>query len=355
MRCDEQRPTCFNCIKADRLCSFSSEPYTRSQDSTPGSEHRSAGASPSGSSTCPQVIGDPDAVNMLHMELLLHFSFDVYAPEFDDSLGRPATELALKIAQTAPFLMHGVLAMSARHLSITRPEQSARYLDQAFRLQTRAIELFNATHDENSRERCMARLLFSSVLGRHILADVLHDDGLDFPSFLHRFVHGVRIHGGVKAVAAQQDWVSLLETELGPLMTRGLAADMYDKTVQPNQALQSLIAHSPNLEEEDKSACEMAIRLVDTGLHDLKDPDRVDYGRRMMFTWSIMLPDRYVRLLERQTPEALVVLARYAIFLHFGQNFWQIGDAGSYLLRSISNHLGQAWQPWLSWPEDIDL
>ncbi|KAH9229206.1 hypothetical protein K456DRAFT_1753061 [Colletotrichum gloeosporioides 23] len=266
---------------------------------------------------------------MLHMELLPHFSFDVYVPEFDDSLGRPATELVLKIAQEAPFLMHGVLAMSARHLSITRPEQSARYLDQAFRLQTRAIELFNATHDENSREKCMARLLLSSVLGRHILADVLRDDGLDFPSFLNRFAQGVRIHGGVKAVAAQQDW--------------------------PNKALQSLIAHSPNLKEEDKSACEMALRLVDTGLNDLKDPDRVDYGRRMIFTWSIMLPDRYVRLLERQAPEALVVLARYAIFLHFGQNFWQIGDAGSYLLRSINNHWGQAWQPWLSWPEDVDL
>ncbi|KAK1638695.1 hypothetical protein BDP81DRAFT_392133 [Colletotrichum phormii] len=96
MRCDEQRPTCFNCIKADRLCSFADEPYIGGDDKSPGSDHHSAGASPD-----IQQNGDPDAVNMLHMELLLHFSFDVYVPEFDASLGRPATELVLKIAQEA--------------------------------------------------------------------------------------------------------------------------------------------------------------------------------------------------------------------------------------------------------------
>ncbi|KAK0379496.1 hypothetical protein CLIM01_03141 [Colletotrichum limetticola] len=348
MRCDEQRPTCFNCIKADRLCSFGEEPYIRGHDVSPRSNHHSARTPPDF-----QPNGDPDAVNMLHMELLLHFSFDVYVPEFDDNLGRPATELVLDIAQEAPFLMQGVLAMSARHLSIIRPEKSALYLNQAVRLQTRAIEMFNMTHHEEGRSTCVARLLFSSVLGRHILADVLRDDGLDFPSFLNRFTHGVRIHGGVKAVAAQQDWVSLLETEFGPLMTRGLAADMYDKTIEPNEALQSLITQSSNLDEEERSACEMALRLVDTGLHDLRDPTRVECGRRMMFTWSIMLSDRYICLLERQAPEALVILARYSMFLHFGRSFWQIGEAGPHLLHAISAHLGPMWQPWLSWPEEI--
>ncbi|KAK1638696.1 hypothetical protein BDP81DRAFT_459365 [Colletotrichum phormii] len=244
--------------------------------------------------------------------------------------------------------MQGVLAMSARHLSIIRPERSALYLDQAVRLQTRAIKMFNMTHNEGGREKCVARLLFSSVLGRHILADVLRDDGLDFPNFLSRFTQGVRIHGGVKAVAAQQNWVSLLETEFGPLMTRGLAADMCDQIIEPNEVLQSLIAHSPNFNEEERSACEMALRLVDTGLHDLRDPTRVECGRRMMFTWSIMVPDRYISLLERQIPEALVVLARYSMFLHFGRSFWQIGEGGPYLLHAISAYLGPMWQPWLS-------
>lgn len=316
---------------------------------SPRSDHHSAKKA----SSDVQPDRDPDAVNMLHMELLLHFSFDVYVPEFDDNLGRPATELVLKIAQEAPFLMQGVLAMSARHLSIIRPEKSALYLDQAVRLQTRAIERFNITHNEEGWKTCVARLLFSSVLGRHILADVLRNDGLDFPSFLNRFTHGFRIHGGVKAVAAQQDWASLLDTEFGPLMTRGLAADMYDKTIEPNEVLQSLIAHSSNLDEEERSACEMALRLVDTGLNDLRDPTRVDCGRRMMFTWSIMLSDCYICLLERQVPEALVVLARYSMFLHFGKSFWQIGEAGPHLLHAISAHLGPMWQPWLSWPEEF--
>lgn len=327
---------------------------TIAQDSSPTSDYRSTGPSSNGSLAQLEAASDPPEVNMLHLELVLHFSIDVYVPELDGSLGRPATELVLRIAQGAPFLMHGVLAISARHLSIIRPDDSARYLDQAFRLQTRAIELFNLTHDEPGREDCVARLLFSSVLGRHILSDALRIDGLDFPSFLKRFVYGIRIHSGVKAVAAQQDWTSLLGTELGPLMTRGLAPDLSNKSVEPSETMQSLISNSKGLGEEDKSACEEALWLIEVGLDELRDPARIEFGRRMMFTWSIMLPDHFIGLLERQVPEALVILGRYAIFLHFGAMFWQIGEAGPCLLRALSAHVGPMWQPWLSWPKGLE-
>lgn len=362
----------MNCIKAERVCSFPSGSYAGigrpsqpviirviddpniAQDSSPSSNYRSTGPSSNGSLTQPEAVADPPEVNMLHLELVLHFSIDVYVPELDGSLGRPATELVLRIAQGAPFLMHGVLAISARHLSIIRPDDSARYLDQAFRLQTRAIELFNLTHDEPGRENCVARLLFSSVLGRHILADALQIDSLDFPSFLKRFVYGVRIHSGVKAVAAQQNWTFLLGTELGPLMTRGLAPDLSNKRIEPSETMQSLISNSKGLDEEDKSACEKALWLIEVGLDELRDPARIEFGRRMMFTWSIMLPDHFIDLLERQVPESLVILGQYAIFLHYGAMFWQIGEAGPCLLRALSNHVGPMWQPWFSWPKGLE-
>lgn len=211
--------TCFNRILAHRLCYFSNEPYTRvsrshtaaeiriadasfkSQDSTPGFDDCSAGTTLSGSSACAQAIGDPDAVNMLHMDSLIDSSFNVYVPDFDDSLGRPATELFLKIAQEAvtDAWHSGHVYM---HLCIARPVQSSRYLDQVSRLQTRVVKLFNVTHKEDSPENCVTWLPLFSVPGPHILTNVLRDDGLDFASFLNCFVHGVKIHGGVKFVAA---------------------------------------------------------------------------------------------------------------------------------------------------------
>ncbi|KAH8765346.1 hypothetical protein F5883DRAFT_556766 [Diaporthe sp. PMI_573] len=291
---------------------------------------------------------------MLHLKLLLHFSLGVYVPEIDDGIARPATELILKIAQEAPFLMHEVLAISAQHISVTQPDSGEVYLSQAVELQTRAIELFNLAHSETGRDKCAARLLFSSMLGRHILADVLHHDGTDFPSFLTRFVHGIRIHSGVRAVAAQEDWKSLLETELGPLMIRGLATDVGDSAEALDESLQSLIFDSTRLDNEDKDACETALRLLETGFRDLKDPVRRECGQRMIFMWSILLPSRYIDLLERHVSEALVLLGRYAMLLHFGRNFWQIREAGSYLLNAVIDHIGPTWAVWLSWPEGLN-
>ncbi|KAL1854040.1 hypothetical protein Daus18300_011538 [Diaporthe australafricana] len=290
---------------------------------------------------------------MLHLKLLLHFNLDVYVPEINEEIARPATELILKIAQEAPFLMHEVLAISARHLSVIHPDSRQLYLSQAVELQTRAIELFNLSHSDTGRDTRIARLLFSSILGRHILADVFHHDGPDFPNFLSRFVHGIRIHSGVKAIAAQGEWTSLLETELGPLMTRGLATAVCNNVKALNESLKSLIFDSTNLDTEDKDACETALRLMETGFHDIKDPTRSEYGQRMIFMWSILLPSRYVDLLERQVSEALVLLGRYAMLLHFGAQFWQIGEAGPYLLNAVINHIGPTWEVWLQWPEGL--
>lgn len=294
------------------------------------------------------------AVNMLHLKLLLHFSLDVYVPEIKDHIERPATELILKIAQEAPFLMHEVLAISARHLSVIHPDSREPYLSQAVELQTRAIELFNLADGETGRDKRVARLLFSSMLGRHILADVFHHDGPDFPVFLSRFVHGIRIHSGLRAVAAHEEWKSLLETDLGPLMTRGLATEVRNNVEALDESLESLIFESTHLDTEDKKACETALRLLETGFRNLKDPTTSEYGQRMIFMWSILLPSRYVDLLERQVSEALVLLGRYAMLLHFGTNFWQVGEAGSYLLNAVISHIGPTWAVWLQWPEGLN-
>jgi len=49
----------------------------------------------------------------------------------------------------------------------------------------------------------------------------------------------------------------------------------------------------------------------------------------------------------------LVVLAYYAILLHFGRHLWQVGDAGRYIFAVIERHLGSPWETWLSHPRAV--
>jgi hypothetical protein len=297
-------------------------------------------------------LGD-GLLNMAHMELLVHFSFDIYVPEFDQHVKEPATKLVLQTALKAPFLMHEILAISACHLSITRPNEAARYRSQAVQLQTKAIELFNVSSREADRDNTCARLLFSSILGRHIIADALDSHGLDFASFLERYIQGIRIYRGVRAVAAEEDWNTLLGSELGPLMIRGLGISTYDHPYELDETLWRLIHHSPNLNDKEKLACETALRLIETGFANLRDLTRSETGRRMIFLWSIMLPDLFIDLLAHQVPEAIAILGRYAILLHYGRSLWQVGDAGPRLLHIIRGLLGPAWDEWLLWPEGL--
>ncbi|RFU30296.1 hypothetical protein B7463_g6040, partial [Scytalidium lignicola] len=74
------------------------------------------------------------AVNFNHMELIIHLTLtrDMFSlgDNVDDYPSGLA--LALKKGPEAPYLLHQLLAFSARHLAFLHPERSSSYLNLAF-------------------------------------------------------------------------------------------------------------------------------------------------------------------------------------------------------------------------------
>ncbi|KAJ3544146.1 hypothetical protein NM208_g1833 [Fusarium decemcellulare] len=347
IRCDEGKPLCTNCITADRRCEYrkACTPDSGSVSTLPSVATL---INPTVSGAPQSVQGDHEAVgvkvNMHHMELLVHFSLSIYLPELDGD--ESLTKLVLQAALNAPYLMHEILALSARHLSAIRPDRSEWYLQQAVELQTKAIALFNnASRDEDQDSR-VAKLLFSSILGRHILVDVLVHRGLDFADFLSRLIQGIRLHRGTRAVAAAHGWASLLKSEIGPLMAKSIDLLEFKDPPQLSPRLGCLISQSTRLDIDAKAACDTALRMIEAALHDLATTERRSYGLRMIFIWPILLSENFIHLLEQQVPEAIAILGRYALLLHSGKFLWQVRDAGAYLLDLVSRFLGPGWQLW---------
>lgn len=135
--------------------------------------------------------------------------------------------------------------------------------------------------------------------------------------------------------------------------TRGVGTGAYDNLVELSDELSQLIFNSNNLNDQEKEACATTLRLIETGFDNLRDLTRIELGRRMIFMWSIMLPNVFVTLLECQVPEEIAALDRYAMLLHFGSNLWQVRDAGPRLLKAVSEFLESSWDSWLSWPESL--
>jgi hypothetical protein len=78
-------------------------------------------------------------------------------------------------------------------------------------------------------------------------------------------------------------------------------------------------------------------------------------GQRLdaAIAFCLDVDDEYLYLLKQRQPEALVILAFFAVLLHWNRSTWIIGDGGQYLIQSITSHLGSHWAEWLQWPNSI--
>ncbi|KAF5647647.1 sterol regulatory element-binding ECM22 [Fusarium tjaetaba] len=361
VKCDEGRPTCLLCKMSNRDCSFASDPQqpqdTNSLTSDPSSREGSL-LSPDTNlrSTSATSLSDShessfdSVVNMEHMELFIHgiTNKDLFSlgDRFEHS--QETLNICLEESVKAPYLLHQVLAFSARHLAAIHPERSARYLDQAVKLQTRAVSLFNSTRREVNSSNCLPILLFSVTLGHHLLADALAtrtSDGLD--GFLTHYVQCVEMNRGLYRLTLSA-WPLLLNTELEPVLSWSSQQSSKDPVGSHCEPIVQLIKDSTALSNEEKEVCREAIQYLQLGFDGIEEDVASRY--RMIFQWTMLASPELTSLLATKRPEALILLGYYALLLHHGRKLWQVGDTGVYLLGLISDYLAPEWHIWLEYP-----
>ncbi|KAH8692877.1 hypothetical protein BGW36DRAFT_385395 [Talaromyces proteolyticus] len=293
-------------------------------------------------------------LNFNHMELIIHLLTD--HDVFSLSLGDPAfstdpgLSIGLKKGLEFPYLLYQCLAFSSLHLAFVPSDKSNIYRHQAASLQTRALSLFNSMGTEVDESNCVGVLLFSSILGLHLLTDTLAErtsGSLD--AFVEKYVQCIEIHRGVYSIAIAA-WPYLMKSDLEPVISSSSSFTSRTPTGDDCQLLSKLIESAACLGEEDKEACRRMIRYLQIGFDAVSTELEQGYRHYMIYTWLMLAPPKFTDLLTAKTPEAFVLLAYYAILLHYGRHLWQVGDAGLYIIRIIIEYLGPEWQTWLDFP-----
>ena len=298
--------------------------------------------------TEPPVDAD---VNIVHMELLANFSIEDQAPYISKTLRDPGTRLVIRYGLEYPYLLYVILAISARHLSVQKPDKADFYLQQAFQLQTRAVSLFNETRVEVNSANCVPLLLFSSTLSRHLLTDVLARRDSDLNVFMDHFMACTQMHTGIRAVA-RAAWPLLIESDLSPYMVIG--RELGNKPIRGSECdrIRDFVSSpAADLAESERATYLEAIRLIQIGIDETARQD-ADERYHMIFTWVVMVSPEFSELLSQRQPTALAVFAHYALLLHRGRELWQVVDAGAYLIPLIARHLGPEWDHCLSAPRE---
>ena len=381
LKCDETRPSCVNCQTAERRC-----PYLDSPSPLVPSPSPSGGTSPCPPATLPDLLVSRPAAqpvapaapatlvdddhgrssssspraqsqtlllgenySLLHLELLYHLTSEMGPILYADPREH-LTKMVMKEAFRTPYLMDQLLALAAVHLSSTAVgDRKEFYMTEATRLQTRAISHFNAEKPEVSEDNYLAIFVFSAYLGQHALFEAF-STRRDFSTVLDKFIHCLGLHRGVRTVAANS-WPriqTVLKVERIDL--RPASAFMPDDCCN---CLLEMIDRS-DLSQDGKEACLNAVECLQH-MFDYHLPNGLSPERRASAfqEWPVRVSIEYVDLLNQRKPEALVILAYYAVLLHYNRGHWAVGDVGSFFICAITTHLGTYWARWLEWPNEV--
>jgi hypothetical protein len=234
----------------------------------------------------PNVDQSFPEVNLGHMELLIRFNFEEHAPELNVEMHDFGSKLLFKCALEAPYLMHEILAVSSRRLALLHPDRADKLLDEAIRLQTKAVSIYNETaaKAQIDQTNCSALLLFCSLLGRHLLADLLARRDADFDEFLTRFLEFVFISRGLMAMSATA-WDLLLQSDIRHLVLWALDIARTPPRGHHCDGLQRLVTESTELTLSEKEACLAAIAYLQVGFDSLLGGETRNQKYLMVFMW----------------------------------------------------------------------
>ncbi|KAI0403787.1 hypothetical protein F4802DRAFT_598790 [Xylaria palmicola] len=398
---------CINCQNSDRVCTYRAADQTRAAASTapPAPSGSSATAtSPDNHATPPEQQqqqqqrdspgppyshpqssapvgddgGDPPLVDAAHLELFLHF---VQGSFLFISRDTPATarlkDTALRGAFAAPCLMHGILALAARHLAAspeTPPARAPSYIAQAARLQAWAVGHFRPgsgpgrPEDEHGDPNaCAAPILFAGLVCAHGIADLAlpgaEAEEEEAPErFLIRLGQCFALQRGARALLDEHR-AGLAATDVGALLlpwcqrvalARGRGGEC--------EAARRLLARDAELSLAGTEACRVAVEALQCVLDEMEmgtGPGGRDWlvpvhCIYVTLAWPLLVPEKMMDLLVLRRPVALVVLAHYGATLDLCcRDLWLVGRAGRRVVCAVREYLGPTWAEWLRWPCEV--
>lgn len=245
--------------------------------------------------------------------------------------------------------MHEVLALAALHIYTQDPENNQNLQLMSTALQSKALTGFDDAVRRNSPEDCLAMLFFAHLLGAHSFYGIFsaREDGLG--SLITQLISSMHLLRGVQAIIFPSRNL-ILDTEIGVLMRD---ADSRRRTPQlsvpETTKLHEMIGQA-DISESNRATYKDAVRRLERDFAESDQSDEPLASTNTVFSWLVTTTTEYIDLLDERRPEALVILAYYAVILHRRRSSWIVGQAGRYIFDSILSFLGPRWDEWLEWP-----
>jgi hypothetical protein len=356
-QCDETKPNCVNCQKYGQTCAYPIRKTPLSPNDSPN-QPISTPSSVEGShigqtqDTTEAHSQDP-CLNIDHLRLLHHFT-TVTAKTL---VAEPGAEdvfhtYAIKIAFDFPFLLQGVLAIAALHLSRTETSLREDYLNQAKRHHAAALSQFRNDITSIDASNFEAVLCFVGMLDAYSVAqpvDTQDSPGHVLDVILHNFALTRRVRPLVS-----QFYPLVLGSTLGrivPKDTQGIDMDVTPSETELSKLRRFSEVTQPIYPADINEAYGRAIQVLEV-IFDVARRSPKPPSDSLLKLWIHFVTPRFLELLRERQPGALIIFAHYAVLFKRSQQYWFFEGVAEQILRIATTFVPTEWRSWLDWPKE---
>ncbi|KAH7130975.1 hypothetical protein EDB81DRAFT_599817, partial [Dactylonectria macrodidyma] len=328
VKCDEKRPSCRNCLKRGIKCSFLQ-------------------ADDTGTSTPAPVP------SYLELELLHHFTISTASTLSTETQVRDLWRVIVpQIGFSTPYILNGILALSALHMARYNPARREFLLSQASLHHaaslTEALPLIPSITSENCTHLFLFGVLtlFFNMASPMKTDDILLVENRAVPEWLY-LLRGIGTLVDADSAILSSS-ASLIFKAISPAGCWG---------VYPPKKHESLDELEKRIRIKTLGSLEKQTMLLGAverlrqtyDFLSIKGPN--DHDRlRAVYAWLFNIDDGYLKLLKNADSEALCVLAFFAILLKEFEKIWWIEGRAIHIIRQIYILSDDEYRLWIRWP-----
>ncbi len=292
---------------------------------------------------------DPFLLALDDMLLLHHYTASTYAVL--DTCSNSKTQRlwqdnVVRLGLQHPFLLRGVLAVSATHLAFLLPNTKSKYLLQSSIHVDIALQEFRKQLLRLQESQVLPLFPLACLLVVQNLASVNLQNTYDH---IEAFLSCVQLVKGVSTVLKAR-WDVFEHCELSPLISAGI---MRDRDVQTSEfaCLRDAVRdRMQEATETDRLACLTAIHELQFVFNGVQECVQGKSPLAILLTWPLKLPPRFVEMLSGRHPMALIILAHMVVILQYVGQVWWLSGWDARLLETITANLKDEYRMWLTWP-----
>ncbi|TGO49531.1 hypothetical protein BOTNAR_0428g00010 [Botryotinia narcissicola] len=395
IKCDQGHPTCGSCRKKEKNCtcgvrrkdkSQASKPFLLPPTTSTASEQE---REVSHISTTYSVASDPEStfssqisipphpsraetgasILWEDLELMHHFVTESYLTfSCKISIQNLWRTTIPKMASDHPFMMHGLLNISALHLAFLNPTKRDLYLALAIRHHDICLSLYRSELHSITPDNCSAMFICSILIYIGALAFPICSNNpsssmpSDYSHLQQQQQLNSPIHLASSVFTLLQGAFTVLQISWHWLESSAISVLLQNRfQVCEVESSAKVCPHSSDSAFRLLLARIEAYNNAISTLRDvfvLLNSSKADNG--VVLIWPFLLDGErgFITLLKEMRPLALLILAHYGVALHASRGDWFIGEWGRNLIFDVKKTLFLAGdeaelQELMAWPLEM--